>query len=192
MADRILIVRLGAIGDALRLLPAVRRLRIERPNAMRHGVLPFGVAVIDQALPEGGLALGALHEILGAGPDEEDAAVLLVLAPTLRRVGGGQGGDVARHQFAVVAGGHAEAVEVAAVLRRQGGDERRPPARHETVDIAPSAQAGKARVDDPQLVAGPRNLMNPDVPGHVTGAGEEAGVVPPGRLDTRGDVGSVA
>lgn len=41
---------------------------------MRHGVLPFGVAAIDRALPEGGLALGALHEILGAGPDEEDGA----------------------------------------------------------------------------------------------------------------------
>jgi ADP-heptose:LPS heptosyltransferase len=31
--DRILVVRLGAIGDALRVLPAVRRLRIERPAA---------------------------------------------------------------------------------------------------------------------------------------------------------------
>jgi protein ImuA len=48
--------------------------RIERPNATRRGVLPFGVAAIDHALPEGGLALGALHEILGAGPDEEDGA----------------------------------------------------------------------------------------------------------------------
>jgi protein ImuA len=41
---------------------------------MRHGVLPFGVAAFDGALPGGGLALGALHEILGAGPDEEDGA----------------------------------------------------------------------------------------------------------------------
>ena len=48
--------------------------RIERGGAHRHGVLPFGVAALDAALPEGGLALGALHEILGAGPDEEDAA----------------------------------------------------------------------------------------------------------------------
>jgi protein ImuA len=48
--------------------------RIERPNALRHGVLPFGVAAIDRALPGGGLALGALHEILGAGVDEEDGA----------------------------------------------------------------------------------------------------------------------
>jgi protein ImuA len=48
--------------------------RIERPGAARHGVLPFGLAAIDRALPGGGLALGALHEILGADADEEDGA----------------------------------------------------------------------------------------------------------------------
>jgi protein ImuA len=48
--------------------------RIERRGARHHGVLPFGIAAIDRALPEGGLALGALHEIFGAGPDEEDGA----------------------------------------------------------------------------------------------------------------------
>jgi ADP-heptose:LPS heptosyltransferase len=32
-APRVLVVRLGAIGDALRTLPAVRRLRLERPDA---------------------------------------------------------------------------------------------------------------------------------------------------------------
>jgi len=48
--------------------------RIERPNELRHGVLPFGVAALDRALPGGGLALGALHEIMGAGADEEDGA----------------------------------------------------------------------------------------------------------------------
>ena len=37
-------------------------------------ILPFGVAAIDTALPRGGLALGALHEIAGAGADEEDGA----------------------------------------------------------------------------------------------------------------------
>jgi len=48
--------------------------RIERPNALRHGVLPFEVTAIDHALPGGGLALGTLHEILGADADEEDGA----------------------------------------------------------------------------------------------------------------------
>ena len=46
--------------------------QIERPA--RHGVLPFEVAAIDRALPGGGLAFGAVHEILGAGSDEEDGA----------------------------------------------------------------------------------------------------------------------
>ena len=32
-----------------------------------HGVLPFGLAEIDAALPGGGLALGALHELSGLG-----------------------------------------------------------------------------------------------------------------------------
>jgi protein ImuA len=46
--------------------------RLEQPA--RYGVLPFGAAAIDAALPGGGLALGALHEIVGAGGDEEDGA----------------------------------------------------------------------------------------------------------------------
>src|SRR5438067_1253370 len=46
--------------------------QIEQPA--RHGVLPFDVAVIDSVLPGGGLARGAVHEILGAGGDEEDGA----------------------------------------------------------------------------------------------------------------------
>ncbi|HMD63883.1 MAG TPA: damage-inducible protein [Stellaceae bacterium] len=64
--------------DAARtLLPELRERirRIERPAATAHGVLPFGVAAIDLTLPGGGLARGALHEILGAGGDEEDGAL---------------------------------------------------------------------------------------------------------------------
>jgi protein ImuA len=49
--------------------------RLERPAEAIHGVLPFGIAAIDRALPGGGLALGALHEILGTGGDEEDGAL---------------------------------------------------------------------------------------------------------------------
>src|SRR5579864_1931090 len=74
-------------------VPTISQLRdcireIERP--LRHGALPFGVTAIDRALPEGGLALGAVHEILGAGGDEEDgAAAAGFAAGILARLGAG-------------------------------------------------------------------------------------------------------
>jgi protein ImuA len=59
--------------------PALAELRgrirlLERPVARAAGVQPFGVAALDGHLPEGGLALGALHEIGGGGPDTVYAA----------------------------------------------------------------------------------------------------------------------
>ena len=57
--------------------------RIERPAAAAHGVSPFGVAAIDRALPGGGLARGALHEILGMGGDEEDGALAAAFAAVI-------------------------------------------------------------------------------------------------------------
>src|SRR6266851_612308 len=56
-------------------------------------VTPFGLPAVDAALPGGGLALGALHEVMGAGPDEEDGAVAAAfaagrLACIARRQGG--------------------------------------------------------------------------------------------------------
>ncbi len=38
----------------------------------RRAVLPFGIKAIDERLPEGGLALGALHEVAGAGTGAVD------------------------------------------------------------------------------------------------------------------------
>src|SRR5580693_9223629 len=53
-----------------------RRLEaLERGGRPAGAVLPFGNAAIDTALPQGGLALGALHELAGVGADEEDGAV---------------------------------------------------------------------------------------------------------------------
>jgi len=53
-----------------------RRLEaLERGGRPAGAVLPFGLAALDAALPQGGLALGALHELAGAGPDEEDGAI---------------------------------------------------------------------------------------------------------------------
>jgi len=54
--------------------------RIERPAATAHGVFPFCIAAIDRALPRGGLAFGALHEILGIDGDEEDGALAAAFA----------------------------------------------------------------------------------------------------------------
>ncbi len=65
-----------------RTLPELRERirRIERPAATAHGVLPFGITAIDRALPGGGLARGALHEILGMSGDEEDGALAAAFA----------------------------------------------------------------------------------------------------------------
>jgi protein ImuA len=91
---------------ARKLLPELRERvrRIERSPAMTHGVLPFGLGAIDRVLPGGGLALGALHEILGIGGDEEDGALAAAFAahilgrltrpptlPSLSAPGGGEG-----------------------------------------------------------------------------------------------------
>ncbi|HEV2300443.1 MAG TPA: damage-inducible protein [Stellaceae bacterium] len=67
------------------LLPSLReRVRqIERGAAARHGIAPLGLAAIDRALPDGGLARGAVHEILGVGGDEEDGALAAAFAAYL-------------------------------------------------------------------------------------------------------------
>ena len=57
--------------------------QIERPTTTAHGVMPFGLAAVDRVLPGGGLARGALHEILGAGGDEEDGALAAAFAASI-------------------------------------------------------------------------------------------------------------
>jgi protein ImuA len=55
--------------------------RRERRGAIPGAaVLPFGIPPLDAAVPEGGLARGALHEAFGAGVDvgRGAAAALLV------------------------------------------------------------------------------------------------------------------
>ncbi len=52
-------------------------------------VLPFGLPLLDAALPGGGLALAALHEAAGAGPDvEQGAAAALLIGGILARLQG--------------------------------------------------------------------------------------------------------
>lgn len=48
-----------------------------RPAA---GVLPFGVPPLDAALPQGGIALGALHEVAGGGDGAVDGAAAALFA----------------------------------------------------------------------------------------------------------------
>lgn len=69
------VAKLVALQDRIR--------RIERPGALRHGALPFQIEALDRALPGGGLALGAVHEILGAGADEEDGAAAAGFAASI-------------------------------------------------------------------------------------------------------------
>jgi protein ImuA len=69
----------GAMPESMkeRRIEALRRRLegLERGGRATAGALPFGVAGIDRALPGGGLARGALHELRGAGGDAEDGAV---------------------------------------------------------------------------------------------------------------------
>jgi protein ImuA len=53
---------------------------IETSGRARRGVLPFGVEELDKALPEGGLALGALHEVAGGGAGAVDGAAAALFA----------------------------------------------------------------------------------------------------------------
>ena len=51
--------------------------------------LPFGIPAIDARLPGRGLAVGALHEVAGGGPDvEHGAAAALMVAGALARLRG--------------------------------------------------------------------------------------------------------
>ena len=54
--------------------------RIEAGQRVQRGVLPFGVAAMDARLPEGGLALGALHEVAGGADGAVDGAAAALFA----------------------------------------------------------------------------------------------------------------
>ncbi len=65
--------------------------RLERGSAAPHAPppLPFGIPLIDDTLPGGGLPLGALHEVAGGGADaEHGAAAALFAAGILARIPG--------------------------------------------------------------------------------------------------------
>jgi protein ImuA len=69
------LVRLGGgkKDAALAALRATLR-RLEGPGRVAAGVAPTGLDLIDRVLPDGGLARGALHEVVGEGDDRAAAS----------------------------------------------------------------------------------------------------------------------
>ena len=62
---------------------------VGRPAKAAGAALPFDVGAVDYHLPGGGLALGALHEVAGGGPDvEHGAAAMLLTGGVLARLPG--------------------------------------------------------------------------------------------------------
>ncbi len=68
-------------GPAANRLEALKQ-RIQKLDGSRRaaGVLPFGLAPMDDRLPGGGLALGALHDIAGFGRGAVDGAASALFA----------------------------------------------------------------------------------------------------------------
>jgi protein ImuA len=63
--------------------------RLEGAGRHRAGALPFGVQGLDAHLPDGGLPLGSLHDVVPAGPAAEHAgAATLFAAGILARLEG--------------------------------------------------------------------------------------------------------
>jgi protein ImuA len=54
--------------------------KLEGAATRRRSVLPFGVRAIDERLPDGGLAIGALHEVAGGGNGAVDGAAAALFA----------------------------------------------------------------------------------------------------------------
>lgn len=73
----------SAVLDNLR----ARIARIEG-SGVRHPALPFGIAAIDDHIPCGGIATGALHEVAGSRELADDAAAIVFLAGILARMEG--------------------------------------------------------------------------------------------------------
>jgi protein ImuA len=57
-----------------------RLCRLEGGERRHRAVLPFGVPAVDARLPDGGLALGALHEVMGGGSGAADGAAAALFA----------------------------------------------------------------------------------------------------------------
>lgn len=98
--------------------------RLEHGGARNRAVLPFGVKRIDAALPGGGLALGALHEVAGGGNGAIDgAAAALFTAGIVARTRGKVLWCVTRQDSFAPALAHA-GLGPARVIYVEAGDEK--------------------------------------------------------------------
>ncbi|MFM2044414.1 MAG: hypothetical protein RLY86_2990 [Pseudomonadota bacterium] len=84
----------AAPSDRLRLLAELRE-RVRRiegvGGADGSAVVPLGIPDLDRALPGGGLALGALHEVVGPEVDLDSGAATAFAAVLLGRLSAGRG-----------------------------------------------------------------------------------------------------
>jgi protein ImuA len=65
----------GFLRQREQMLHELRRLLPQMEGLPAAGVLPFGVSALDNCLPQGGLCLGALHEICPAEREDRPAAL---------------------------------------------------------------------------------------------------------------------
>jgi protein ImuA len=83
-------------------------------------VLPFGIKAIDQYLPDGGLALAALHDVAGGGNGAIDgAAAALFTAGIAARTRGQVLWCVTRHDLFAPAIAQAGLLPIASSTRKQ-------------------------------------------------------------------------
>ncbi len=82
---------------------------------------------------------------------------------------------------------HGHAVEMTAIIRPQRRHKLRPPARHETVLRIQRAKAREQRIDEPEPLVAPRQLVNVDVSGKVTFSRNEARIADSLRLQPFAD-----
>src|SRR5258708_32400178 len=93
---------------------------------------------------------------------KQAATLSLERPPAYGNIGFGQRRDIARSRQTLLARTHGQAVEMAAVSSGQGAHEPRLPARDKAVVGVQSANAREARIDNPQFIACPAQLVSGD------------------------------
>ena len=98
--------------------------RLEAADRRLAGVLPFGLPEMDARLPGGGLALGALHEVAGAGNGALDGAAAALFAAGIMGRTNGQVLWCVRDQDLFAPGLEAAGLSADRVIYVEAGDEQ--------------------------------------------------------------------